>query len=118
MGKDRLGCTNHYARNICSNNRTILRHRLQAKIFADLKQRLLAPDLVAQFAKTYVQGVNAANQERGARRGKLQAEQVRLTRQIKALVDTIKDTGGSRSLVEDLHALERRQDEIAADLAP
>jgi site-specific DNA recombinase len=31
MGKDRLGCANHQARNICSNNRTILRHRLQAK---------------------------------------------------------------------------------------
>jgi hypothetical protein len=55
MGKDRLGCANHHARNICSNNRTILRHRLQAKIFAVLKQRLLAPELVAQFAKTYVQ---------------------------------------------------------------
>ena len=86
MGKDRLGCANHHARSICSNNRTILRHRLQAKIFVGLKQRLLAPELVAQFAKTYVQEVNAANQERGARRAKLQAEQARLTRQIKAIV--------------------------------
>jgi hypothetical protein len=72
----RLGCANHHARNICSNNRTILRHRLQAKIFAGLKRRLLAPELVAQFANTYVQEVHAANQERGARRAKLQAEQV------------------------------------------
>jgi hypothetical protein len=97
MGKDRLGCANHHARSICANNRTILRHRLQAKIFAGLKQRLLAPELAARFAETYVQEVNAANQERGARRAKLQAEQARLTRQIKTIVDTIKDTGGSRS---------------------
>jgi hypothetical protein len=82
MGKDRLGCANHHARNICSKNRTILRHRLQAKIFAGLKQRLLALDLVAQFLKTYVQEVNA-NHERGARLGKLQTEQARLTRQIR-----------------------------------
>ena len=87
------------------------------QIFAGLKQRLLAPELVARFVETHVQEVNAANQERGARRAKMQAEQARLTRQIKTIVDTIKDTGGSRSLVEDLRALERRQDEIAADLA-
>jgi site-specific DNA recombinase len=117
MGKDRLGCANHHARSICSNNRTILRHRLQAKIFAGLKQRLLAPDLVARFVETYVQEVNAANQERGARRAKLQVEQARLSRQIKTVLNTIKDIGGSRSLVEELRALEGRQDDIAADLA-
>ena len=83
---------------------------------SELKQRLLAPELVEQFVKTYVQEVNAANQERGARRAKLHSEQARIARQIKTVLDTIKDIGGSRSLVDDLRSLERRQDEIAADL--
>ena len=116
MGKDRLGCANHHARNTCTNNRTILRNLLQRQILDGLKQRLLAPELVEQFVKTYVQEVNAANQERGARRAKLHSEQARITRQIKTVLDTIKDIGGSRSLVDDLRSLERRQDEIAADL--
>ena len=116
MGKGRLGCANHHARSICTNNRTILHDALQGQIFEGLKQRLLAPELVEQFVKTYVQEVNAANQERGARRAKLHSEQARITRQIKTVLDTIKDIGGSRSLVDDLRSLERRQDEIAAEL--
>jgi site-specific DNA recombinase len=117
MGKGRLGCANHHARNICTNNRTILRNLLQGQILDGLKQRLLAPELVEQFVKTYVQEVNAANQERGARGSKLHSEHARITRQIKTVLDTIKNIGGSRSLVDDLLSLERRQDEIAADLA-
>ena len=116
IGKGRLGCANHLERGICSNNRTVLRDKLQGQVFDGLKQRLLSPELVEQFVNTYVQEVNAANQERGARRAKLHSEQARITRQIKTLLDTIKDIGGSRSLVDDLRSLERRQDEIAAEL--
>ena len=117
IGQNRLGCGNHHERGICSNNRTVVRDKLQGQVFEGLKQRLLAPELVEQFVKTYVQEVNTANQERGTRRAKLNSEQARIARQIKTVLDTIKDIGGSRSLVDDLRSLERRQDEIAAELA-
>ena len=74
LGKGRLGCANHHARGICTNNRTVLRDKLQSQVLGGLKLRLLAPELVEQFVKTYVQEVNAANRERGARRGKLDSE--------------------------------------------
>lgn len=67
ISKGRLGCANQLERGICSNNRTVLRDKLQGQVFDGLKQRLLAPELVEQFVNTYAQEVNAANQERGPR---------------------------------------------------
>lgn len=110
MGKERIGCAHHHSRSICINNLTVLHDKLQSQVLDGLKLRLLAPEPVEHFVKIYVQEVNAANQERGARRTKLHSEQARITRQIKTVLDTIEDVGGSRSLVDDLRSLERRQD--------
>ncbi len=59
--------------------------------------------------------MNAANREQAARRARLGAEQAKVARQIKTILDTIKEIGGSRSLVEDLRKLEAKQDEIVAE---
>jgi hypothetical protein len=117
MGKGRLGCANHHARSICTNNRTVLRDKLQRQVLDGLKLRLLAPELVEQFVKTYIQEVNAANRERGARRANLHSEQARIQCESKTVRDTIKRFGGSRSLVDELQSLDRRQDEIVVELA-
>ena len=109
----RLGCANHVERRTCSNNRSILRDKLLARVLEGLKHRLLAPELVERFVETYVSEVNAANREQASRRARLGAEQVKIARQIKTILDTIKEIGGSRSLVDDLRKLEARQDEIA-----
>lgn len=111
----RLGCANHVERRICSNNRSILRDKLLARVLEGLKHRLLAPELVERFVETYVSEVNAANREQASRRARLGAEQAKIARQIKTILDTIKEIGGSRSLVDDLRKLEARQDEIAAE---
>ena len=111
----RLGCANHRERRTCTNNRSILRDRLLARVLEGLKHRLLAPELVERFIETYVAEVNAANREQTSRRARLGAEQAKIVRQIKTILDTIKEIGGSRSLVDDLRKLEARQDEIAAE---
>ncbi|MCB5945194.1 recombinase family protein [Acidocella sp. KAb 2-4] len=113
----RLGCTAHHYRGKCDNPRSIPKAKLLARVLEGLKRYLLAPELVEKFVDAYCHEVKIANQERGARRAKLVAEQARLSRQVKSLVTTIKDTGGSRSLVNELQALEQRQDDLAAELA-
>ena len=50
-------------------------------------ERLLAHELVEEFARTYVAEVNAANCQRGARRASLQGETAKLDRQIRNLLD-------------------------------
>jgi site-specific DNA recombinase len=113
--KGRLGCANHHARNVCNNNRTVLRDIVLQEVLDGLKLRLLAPELVERFVKTYVQEVAAANNELNNRRSTVNAEKSRINRQIKAVLETIKEGGGSRSLVDELRSLEKRHDDIARE---
>ena len=58
IGKDRYGCATRRQKGTCDNGRTITRQQIEARVFDGLKERLLAPDLVAEF-------VSAVQEERG-----------------------------------------------------
>jgi hypothetical protein len=67
-----------------------------------LKHRLLAPELVEEFVRTFVAEVNAANRERGQRQTQLQQEWTKLGRQIRNLLELIKDGHGSPAMAREL----------------
>jgi site-specific DNA recombinase len=117
----RLGCANRHERGTCTNKRTVLRDRLLPRVFAGLKQRLLAPELVAEFVRTFVAEVTAANRERGQRQSGVAQERAKLDRQMRNLLELIKDGHGSPAMVQELRTLEQRRDTLdremtAADL--
>jgi hypothetical protein len=114
MGSNgRLGCANHVERGTCSNPRTLLRDTLLRRVLAGLKERLLAPELVEEFVRTFVAEVNAANRDIGARRAGLEQQQGKLTRQIRNLLELLKDGHGGAAMAAELRDLERRQEELA-----
>lgn len=113
----RLGCANHTQRGTCDNRRTILRDAVLARVLVELKERLLAPELVETFARAYVEEVNTANRERGARQASLSGQQAKLDRQIRNLLDLIKDGHGSPAMVEELRALERQREGLQEEMA-
>lgn len=82
-----------------------------------LKGRLLAPNLVEELARAYVAEVNAANRERGARQTGLQAQSAKLERQIRNLLELIKDGLGSPAMVTELRDIERRREALQAEIA-
>ena len=86
-------------------------------MLAGLKERLLAPELVEEFVRTYVAEVNAANRERGARQAGLAQQQAKVARQIRNLLDLMKEGRGSPALVGELQDLERRHAVLAAEIA-
>ena len=49
IGKDRYGCATRRQKGTCDNARTITRQEIEARVLVGLKERLLAPDLVAEF---------------------------------------------------------------------
>ena len=112
----RLGCANHRERDTCANRRTVLRSQILARVFVGLKDRLLAPELVETFVAEYVTEVNLTNRNALSRRSKLQTELARVDRRIRTMVETIADTGGSRALVEELRAIERKQDQLRDEI--
>lgn len=113
----RLGCANHVERGTCGNKRTIRREILVQRVLIGLKERLLAPQLVEAFVEGYVAEIHAANRERGARSGRLLQEQGKLSRQVRNLLELIKEGHGSGAMVAELRQVEQRQAEVAAEIA-
>jgi site-specific DNA recombinase len=112
----RLGCANHRERDTCDNRRTVPRDRILARVLTGLKHRLLAPELVEAFVAEYIAEVNLANRNATSRRSQLQTDLARVEKQMRMMVQTIADTGDSRTLVEALRNLEQRQDGLKAEI--
>ncbi len=103
-------------RGTCTNRRTVLRDRLLARVLTGLKHRLLTPELVEEFVRSFVAEVNAANRDRGVRQAALSREQGTNRRQIRNILELVKDGRGSTSLVEELRRLEDREKALERDL--
>jgi site-specific DNA recombinase len=113
----RLACANHVECGTCSNRRKVLRDKLLARVMVALKERLMAPELVEAFARAYVEEVNAANRDRGARRAGLEARHAKLDRQVRNFLDLIKEGHGSPAMVADLREIERQRAALAEEIA-
>lgn len=113
----RLGCANHVERGNCSNKRTIRRQVLTDRVLVGLKERLLAPEPVEEFVRSYVVEIQTANRERGARSARLAQEQARLARQVQNFLDLLKEGYGTPAMMTELRKVEARQAELAAELA-
>jgi DNA invertase Pin-like site-specific DNA recombinase len=113
----RLGCTNRVARGTCGNRRTVVRDLVLRQVLAGLKERLLAPALVEEFARAYVAEVNAANRERGALQAGLKAQVAKLDRQVRTLLELIKDGHGGVAMAAELREVERRRAALDAEVA-
>jgi site-specific DNA recombinase len=117
MTDSRLGCSNHVERGNRTNRRTVAREVVLRRVLVGLKERLLAPELVEEFARRYVAEVNAANLQKGVQRVRLEADLVRLDAQIARLIGLIKDGHGGVSMAREVQELERRREVMAAELA-
>ncbi|MDH3660463.1 MAG: recombinase family protein [Alphaproteobacteria bacterium] len=116
-GQDRYGCFNHYNRGTCTNNRTIKRQIIEARVIAGLKDKLLAPDLAAEFVKGFQEETNALNHDRELATVQDKAALAKAERSIKAILDAIEDGRYQRSMLDRLDELEKQKDQIGARLA-
>jgi hypothetical protein len=53
VGKDRYGCATRRATGTCSNERTITLQRIETRVLGGPKDKLMAPELVAEFVRTF-----------------------------------------------------------------
>ena len=116
-GQNRYGCFNHYNRGTCDNKRTIKRLEIEARVIAGLKDKLLAPNLVAEFIKSFQEETNALNHDREIAAGQDKASLAKTERSIKSILDAIEDGRYQRSMRDRLDDLERQKVQIKARLA-
>ena len=110
------GCSNARNRGTCPNLLTIRRDVIEASVLSGLKTHLMDPDLVKEFVAEYHRELNRLNAGLEHAQALKKDELVRIERQIRALVDAIKDGIRTPTMREELLALEARKVELAAAL--
>ena len=113
----RFGCLNHHRRGTSANNRTIPRQRIEARVLAGLKDRLVSSDSVAEAVRAFAEEGNRLNHER---RGQTVADRKaldRIERGIQGMIAAIEDGMYQPSMKARMDDLERQKAEIMERLA-
>jgi site-specific DNA recombinase len=85
------GCATHRAKGICDNHQRIRREELERRVLDGLKHRLLAPELVEQFARDFQDEVNRQAAELNQSRAQDQAQLEAVRRKIGSMIRAIED---------------------------
>jgi site-specific DNA recombinase len=110
------GCSNARNRGTCNNLLTIRRDVLEASVLSGLKTHLMTPELVKEFAAEYHRELNRLNAAREGDYERRKEELDRVERQIRAVIDAIKDGLRTPGMKEELYALEARKRGLAAEV--
>ncbi|CEF48494.1 unnamed protein product [uncultured bacterium] len=114
VGKDRYGCATRRAKGTCGNDRTITRQRIESRVLGGLKDKLMAPELVAEFIRAFQEEFNAAAKTAAARGDERKREAAAVERKIEGIMTAIEDGMYTPALKDRMKALETRKAEIMA----
>src|SRR5215472_18931299 len=117
VGKDRYGCATRRAKGTCSNDKTVTRQRIEARVLGGLKDKLMAPELVAEFVRAFQEEMNAAARTAAARGEELKREAKAVEHKIAGIMTAIEDGMYTPALKERMKVLEGRKAEIEAIVA-
>ncbi|MFW8637372.1 zinc ribbon domain-containing protein [Cribrihabitans pelagius] len=93
INKTRYGCAGARSKGaaICTNRATIGREEMEARALSGLTQRLLAPDLLAQFAEDYRKAFNEAAAGATQERQKAEVSLKKVKAKIAGILNAIED---------------------------
>lgn len=111
---DRLGCLNHHRRGTCTNNRTILRDKLEARVLTGLQDRLVSSEAVEEAVRAYVKETNRLNHQRRAQFETDRRALAKIERAIAGILSAIEDGMYQPSMKARMDELERQKAEITA----
>jgi site-specific DNA recombinase len=109
VGRDRYGCAAHRSKGTCANALLVGRHELEDRVLSGLKERLMAPELVADFIDAFnaEMGNLAASAERESLVVKTALKDIE--RKIATIISAIEDGKYTPSLMTRLVALEQEK---------
>ena len=91
IGKDRYGCATRRQKGTCENSRTITRQEIEGRVLNGLKERLLAPDLVAAFMAAMQEELAAIRRNRQAEQAQRSRKLAEIERKIAGIMRAIED---------------------------
>ncbi|MCI4680511.1 recombinase family protein [Rhodoblastus acidophilus] len=117
IAKDRYGCATRKQKGTCDNTRTISRREIEARVLEGLKDRLLAPDLVAEFIKAVQDELCALRRERKTNDAQRTRKLTEIDRKISGMMRAIEDGLYEPSMKERLKALQNERRDLEVDVA-
>ena len=116
VSQHHYGCSNARNRGTCDNLLTVRRYVLEASVLSGLKTHLMTPELAKEFAAEYHRELNRLNAARDEDYVRRKEELDRVERQIRAIIDAIKDGLRTPGMKEELFALEGRKQKLVAEV--
>ncbi len=107
-----FGCSSVIDGNACSNRRLISKDEFERRVLADLREQMLAPDVVAAYLDEYQKEHRRRARQAIVERGQLERRQADASRKVARLVAAIADGGGEFSEIRS--ALADAKAELAA----
>jgi site-specific DNA recombinase len=116
VGRDYLACRSARLEAGCSVKQSIRREKLEAAILSGLKDRLMTPDLVAEFVGAFHQEMNRIEGDRGAIDAEVRRALTKIDQKIEGLYDAIADGLRTEGLKARLVAMEEERATLKAKL--
>ncbi|WP_339853702.1 recombinase family protein [Roseovarius nubinhibens] len=109
VGKAYFGCANARNKGTCDNFLTITRSDLETRVLTGLKDQLLHPDLIAEFARAYQEEFNRLAGTVKKDLAQAERDLATVSRQIDRIVDAISNGMFHQSMKTKMDALEARK---------
>ncbi len=113
---DRLACFAARARGTCTNRHTISRQEVEERVLVALRDKLMRRDLFEEFCREYVRELNRLRMEHRASISNGRTELAGVDREIRKLIQAIKDGVPARSIKDELLSLEARKAQLQSRL--
>jgi len=114
---NRYGCLNHHRRSTCDNNRTITRAKIEARVLAGLKERLVSSEAVAEAVRSYGEEMNRLSRDRRVEAQGDQKALAKVERAIAGILSAIEDGMYQPSMKARMDELEQQKAEISRRLS-
>ena len=114
--RDRLACFGARSRGTCTNRLTIGRQEVEERVLVALLDKLMRRDLFEDFYHEYVRELNRLRMEHRAGLSSARSEFAAVEREIRKLVQAIKDGVSALSIKDELLSLESRKAELQSRL--
>jgi hypothetical protein len=115
--RDRLVCYNAHDRGTCTNRRTIMRQEVEARVLQAMQERFFEPGAFAAFCEGFEAQITARRREHLAQLAGARRELASVEREIKKIIQAIKDGVPGASVKDEMRALEDRKTALTPALA-
>jgi site-specific DNA recombinase len=112
VGKDAYGCRRHRGMGNCPNDVRVSRAEVERRIMSALKEKLIAPDLIAEFTRAYQEEVNRLAATAGSRRADQERQLKAIERKIQAIMDAVENGLYAPSMNDRLRTLEAERNAL------